>query len=62
VLDNGDFVHLKPHGMRQFGLAPGMSVTAHGPARRLRFGPGRVIEAHEVDGERLAKPRPPKAH
>ena len=66
VLDNGDFVHLRPDGMRQAKLAVGAHVTAKGPSRRLRFGEGRVIEAEVVNGQAVAKkakpstPQPPK--
>ncbi len=66
VLDNGDFVHLRPDGMRQAKLAMGAHVTAQGPSRRLRFGEGRAIEAEVVNGQpvgkkaRPAKPQPPK--
>lgn len=61
VLDNGDFVHLRPDGMRQAKLAVGARVTAQGPARRLRFGEGRVIEAEVVNGQAVAKKTKPAA-
>ncbi len=59
VLDNGDFVHLRPDGMKQAKLAVGARVTAQGPARRLRFAEGRVIAAETVNGHALAKKAKP---
>jgi hypothetical protein len=52
VLDSGDFVHLKPEGMRQSGLAVGAAVKAEGPARPMALG-GQVIEAEVVNGVRV---------
>jgi hypothetical protein len=49
VLDTGDFVHLKPHGMRAAGLAVGDRVTAAGTVRPLATG-GRAVDADEVNG------------
>ncbi len=57
VLDTGDFVHLKPHGMREVGLAVGDRVTAEGPVRPSATG-HRAVEAASVNGVRLA----PKTH
>ncbi|MDY3555480.1 hypothetical protein R5W24_004623 [Gemmata sp. JC717] len=53
VLDTGDFVHLKPHGMRQVALAVGTRVVAEGTARPTVTG-HRVIEATVVNGTELA--------
>lgn len=50
VLDNGDFVHTRPEGLRALGLQLGDAVRAEGPARPLATGAGRVIEAHRVNG------------
>jgi len=63
VLDNGDFVHLRPHGQRQAGLEVGDRVEASGAGRALRFGTGRVIEAERVNGQAVeaTRPHPPKA-
>lgn len=66
VLDNGDFVHVRPDGMRELGLLPGERVAARGPARSLQFGGGRVIEATRVNGHALGRkprrrPEPPAA-
>jgi hypothetical protein len=60
VLDNGDFIHLRPDGQRQLGLKVGDAVEAFGDAKALRFGNGRVIEASRVNGQELAKPKPKK--
>ena len=51
VLDNGDFVHTRPDGLRALGLKIGDTVEAEGPARPLAVGAGRVIEAHHVNGQ-----------
>ncbi len=57
VLDNGDFVYLRPEGMRQLPLRVGDEVRATGPARALQFGGGRAIEAHEVNGQSMGPAR-----
>jgi len=49
VLDTGDFIHLKPHGMKRTALAVGQQVTAEGPSRQTTVG-GRAIEAKIVNG------------
>ncbi len=57
VLDSGDFIHLKPDGMRQVGLKIGDRVEATGEARPMELG-HRVVEAVEVNGVRLkGKPK-----
>lgn len=53
VLDSGDFVHTKPHGLLALGLRVGDQVTAEGEARPLSTGHGRVIEATRVNGQSL---------
>ena len=60
VLDNGDFIHLRPDGQRQLGLTVGDTVEAFGEVHALRFGNGRVIEASSVNGQELAKPKAKK--
>ena len=51
VLDNGDFIHTKPHGMALLDLKVGDRVTAVGGETRPLFdGAGVVVEAHEVNG------------
>ena len=53
LLDSGDFVHAKPHGMARLGLRVGDTIDASGPARPLADGRGRVIEAWRINGQRL---------
>ena len=49
LLDTGDFVHLKPGGMKRSGLELGQRVVARGEART--FGAGRTaIDARSVNG------------
>jgi hypothetical protein len=57
VLDNGDFVHLKPHGMKKVGLHIGQQVVAQGKARPTVLG-HRVIEAEVVAGVVLGPKHP----
>ncbi len=57
VLDTGDFVHLKPHGMRLVSLAVGTRVVAEGQARPTVTG-HRVIEASVVNGVEIAHGKP----
>ncbi len=57
VLDTGDFVHLKPHGMRLVPLAIGTRVRAEGVARPTAAG-HRVIEASVVNGIKVARGKP----
>lgn len=51
VLDTGDFVHTRPHGMRALGLQIGDAVEAEGRTRPLATGTGRVVEATSVNGQ-----------
>lgn len=57
VLDSGDFVHLKPEGMKQTGLKVGQSVTARGGGTTSDVGT-RAIEAEEVNGTKLHHKKP----
>jgi hypothetical protein len=57
VLDTGDFVHLKPHGMRLVPLAVGDRVAAEGPSGPTVTG-RRVIEATAVNGVALDRKKP----
>jgi hypothetical protein len=59
VLDTGDFIHLKPDGMRRAGLVVGQRIEAEGEARPAANG-GRVVEATVVNGVavRPGKKRP----
>ena len=54
VLDGGEFVHLKPDGMKLAGLAVGQAVSARGKATPRHDG-GRAIEAEVVNGVDLKK-------
>jgi hypothetical protein len=49
VLDTGDFVHLKPHGMKRTALVVGQHLAAEGASRPSITG-GQVIEAKIVNG------------
>lgn len=60
VLDSGDFVHLKPDGMRQLKLKVGDVVTAVGETRPMDLG-HRVMEAASVNGMAV-KARAKPAH
>jgi hypothetical protein len=51
VLDNGDFVHTKPDGLRPLGLQIGDTIEAKGATRPLVTGGGRVIEARSINGK-----------
>ena len=53
VLDNGDFIHTKPHGLARLKLQVGDKVSADGEARPLKVGGGRVVEATRVNGKRV---------
>lgn len=57
VLDTGDFVHLKPHGMRLVTLAVGDRVVAEGPSRQAVNG-RLVFEAAVVNGVEITHGRP----
>jgi hypothetical protein len=54
VLDSGDFVHLKPEGMKQACLTVGRRMEVEGKARPMPLG-GRVIEADVVNGVALER-------
>jgi len=55
ILDNGDFIHMKPHGAKAIGLEVGMTLTEEGEARRS-FVSTRVIEAAVVNGTEMHPP------
>jgi hypothetical protein len=59
ILDNGDFLHLKPHGAAALAIEVGMKVKGTGVAKPM-IGGHRVIEAEEVNGIRLEKKPKPK--
>ena len=52
VLDTGDFIHLKPDGMRQVDLKVGDSVDVDGKVHPMELG-GRMVEATVVNGVHL---------
>jgi len=53
VLDTGDFVHTKPHGLALLGLKLGDKVRAEGRTQPLATGEGRVVEAVRGNGQPL---------
>ena len=57
VLDSGDFVHLKPDGMKKVGLEVGQEVVARGHARSTPTG-GRAVEAEVVNGTEVGHKKP----
>lgn len=48
ILESGEFIHTRPHGMKQLKLQIGSKVVAHGEARLTILGTA-LIEAHEVN-------------
>jgi len=48
ILESGEFIHTRPHGMRKLKLDVGSKVVAHGEARTTVLGTA-LIEAHEVN-------------
>jgi hypothetical protein len=64
ILDNGDFLHLKPHGAAAVGLTVGMKVSGKGHSKPM-MGGHRVLEAEQVNGidiEHKPKPKKKPAH
>ena len=60
ILDNGDFLHLKPNGAAAVELSVGMKVRGSGQSKP-KMGGGRVIDADEVNGTPIEhKPKPKK--
>jgi hypothetical protein len=57
VLESGDFIHLKPEGMKHIGLNVGDKVTAEGTAALMPLGQ-QVIEATSVNGVALTAKKP----
>jgi hypothetical protein len=53
VLDTGDFIHLKPDGMRRLDLKVGDAIEADGDAHLLAAGAGWAVEAASVNGTSL---------
>jgi hypothetical protein len=48
ILESGEFIHTRPHGMKKLKLQIGSKVAAHGEARMTVLGTA-LIEAHEVN-------------
>ncbi len=48
ILETGEFVHMRPHGMAATGLDIGSKVTAVGEVRMTVLGT-RMLEAHRVN-------------
>jgi hypothetical protein len=57
ILDTGDFVYLKPEGMKSMELKVGDKVTAEGVSAMMPLGQ-QVIEAKTVNGTALASKKP----
>ena len=53
ILETGEFIHLRPHGMAAAGLDIGSRVNAVGEMRRTVLGT-RMLEAHRVNRIDLA--------
>jgi hypothetical protein len=49
VLESGDFIHLKPEGMKKVALKVGDAVTAEGPGGMMPLGQ-QIVEAKTVNG------------
>jgi hypothetical protein len=60
VLESGDFVHVKPAGMKRVALKVGDHVTAEGTSASMPLGQ-LVIEAKTVNGIDLLSRKPAKA-
>jgi len=48
ILESGEFIHTRPHGMEKLKLDLGSKVVAHGEVRMTVLG-SAMIEAHEVN-------------
>ncbi|MGP0062393.1 MAG: hypothetical protein ACLQGP_02160 [Isosphaeraceae bacterium] len=57
ILESGDFLHLKPDGMKRVGLSVGETIRAEGRARLTPLGT-RAIEADVVNGIPLGPRKP----
>ena len=49
VLESGEFIHLRPHGMTAIGLKVGSTVSAQGELRITVLGT-KLLEAHHANG------------
>ena len=61
VLDNGDFIHLGPHGAAELALRIGQAITALGQVTPLPGGHEMIEHPERINGKQLEKPHPPKA-
>ena len=57
VLESGEFIHLKPEGMKRIDLKVGDQVTAEGTAALMPLGQ-QVIEAKTVNGVAVTSKKP----
>jgi hypothetical protein len=53
VLESGDFVHLRPHGMEKSGLEVGAQIVAKGKRRMTVLGT-TLLEAREINHVKIA--------
>jgi hypothetical protein len=60
VLDSGDFIYLKPEGMKKLDLKVGEQVNAEGTASLMPLGQ-QVVEAKTVNGAALSSKKPVRA-
>ena len=49
VLESGEFIHLRPHGMATIGVGVGAKMSAKGQLRMTVLGT-RMLEAHHANG------------
>lgn len=49
VLESGEFIHLRPHGMAAVGVGVGAKLSARGELRMTVLGT-RMLEAHHANG------------
>jgi len=59
VLDSGEFIHLKPEGMKKVDLKVGDQVTAEGTAGMMPLGQ-QVLDAKTVNGTAIAEKKTPR--
>jgi hypothetical protein len=60
ILDTGDFIYLKPAGMKRAGLKVGDQVAAEGPSGMMPLGQ-QVVDAKTVNGIALTSKKPARA-
>jgi hypothetical protein len=57
VLESGDFIHMKPEGMKKIDLKAGDQVTAEGQGGTMPLGQ-QVVEARTVNGTSIVGKKP----